>query len=328
MIRVLMRQANGAMTETRSPQTMPIAPAAEGDLLWLDLSQEPLPQVEKILRDFFPFHPLAIDDALNESHVPKVDEWYEYLYIVLRSAYLEADGEPAVHAPELDIFLGQNFLITYASEKIGAIERVWALCGQDERWLERGPDFLLYRLADELAAEMVETADAMHDQLDELEEEIFSEQPPDTSEELFTLKRNVLRLRRVVLPQRDVLHKLSRNPYAVIDDDDRVFFRDVYDHLLRLNDLLDEMLILVGSALDTYLSVVNNRMNDIMKTLTIITALFMPLGFITGFFGMNFFTAAAPLGTWTGTLAFVIALAVMLLIPAAMFWYMRRQQWI
>lgn len=328
MIRILLRDESGRVETGLTLEAFTEVLPRRNVLLWLDMSQEPLPSVEPILSGVFHFHPLAIDDALHETHVPKVDEWRDYLYIVLRSAVLHENESPEVSSPELDVFLGPNFLVTYAAESIDAVDLVWSVCQEDERWLQRGPDYLLYRLTDELVAQMVSVAEQMHVQLDDLEEDIFGDSPPKTLEGLFTLKRNILRLRRVVLPQRDVLQKLSRNHYEVIDREESVFFRDVYDHLMRLDDVLDEMLILVGSALDTYLSVVNNRMNNVMKTLTIITAFFMPLGFITGFFGMNFFAAVAPFEAWTAPLAFLIALGIMILTPALMFWWMRRQEWV
>src|SRR5436190_22366984 len=113
-------------------------------------------------------------------------------------------------------------------------------------------------------------------------------------------------MRRILLPQREVLNKLARDDYQVIDPKDRVFFRDIYDHLVRLHDLNESLRDLVGGVLETYLSVVNNRMNDIMKTLTIITTLFMPITFITGFFGMNFFEPVAGLTGWTTRQVFIV----------------------
>jgi magnesium transporter len=238
------------------------------------------------------------------------------------------DGRQQLLVPELDLFLGENFIVTYSWDHITALDRVWNHCLQDEGWLLRGPDHLLYHLADELVADMINVVDLFHSTLDEIEDKIFGEASSGLLEDLFTLKRNVLKLRRIAMPQRDVLQKLSRNDYAVIDKADRVYFRDVYDHLVRLNDLLEALLILIGSALDTYLSVVNNRMGNVMKTLTVITALFMPLAFISGFFGMNFFQASSQFDLWTSRAAFAVTLAVMLLIPALMYWWMRRQTWI
>jgi magnesium transporter len=125
-----------------------------------------------------------------------------------------------------------------------------------------------------------------------------------------------------------VLNKLARDEYPVIDAKDRVFFRDVYDHLVRLHEINESMRDLIGGALDTYLSVINNRMNDIMKTLTVITTLFMPLSFLTGFFGMNFFTPVSlPLQSWTAMIPFLITLGVMIGTPVAMVFWLRRKRW-
>jgi magnesium transporter len=134
-------------------------------------------------------------------------------------------------------------------------------------------------------------------------------------------------LRRIVAPQREVLNKLARGEYDVIDEERRVFFRDVYDHLVRMHDIIEGLRDLVSSALDTYLSVVNNRMNDVMKALTVITTLFMPLSFLSGFFGMNFFQPVVSLNAWTGSLAFGLTLGAMALLPAGMYLWMRRRAW-
>ncbi|MFN2138150.1 MAG: magnesium/cobalt transporter CorA [Candidatus Promineifilaceae bacterium] len=328
MIRSVLRHEDATVQRDLTPEEAESALTDDAELLWMDINQEPPEVVEKILSNGFNFHPLAIDDALNEQHVAKVDDWQTYLYIVLRGAALPNEDDAELLAPELDIFLGRNFLVTYSDESVTAVDKVWNLCYQDERWLARGPDFLLYRLADELVTDMMDVANEMHFQIDALEEDIFGDRPPDTLEDLFTLKRNILRLRRIVLPERDTLLRLSRDGYSVIDEADRIFFRDVYDHLLRLHDVLDEMVLLVSSALDTYLSVINNRMNDIMKTLTIITALFMPLAFITGFFGMNFFTPSANMPELTGRLALLVSMLIMAGVPAGMFWWMHHRGWI
>ena len=147
-------------------------------------------------------------------------------------------------------------------------------------------------------------------------------------ERLFALKRVLLAMRRNILPQREVLNKLARDDYKVIDPKDRVFFRDIYDHLVRLHDLNESLRDLVSGALDTYLSVINNRMNEIMKTLTIITVLFMPLTFLTGYFGMNFFGPHGNLDGWTTSPIFYITLATIFILPFVMYLWMRRRTWI
>jgi magnesium transporter len=327
MIRILYRGGGGDVVDL---QVGDLAEALKdpAGLTWVDMATSPIESVEPILSGTFGFHSLAIDDALHETHIPKLDDWQDYLYVVFRAVNGHEAGSDRIQLPELDIFLGYNYIVSYYQEPIGAVDRVWHACHKDQRWLKRGAAHLLYRFADELVSEAVAVVEQMQDDLEQIEGQLFAKASPTTLEELFALKRNILQLRRIVIPQRDVLNKLARNEYATVEDAHRMFFRDVYDHLLHLEDLLDDMLILVGGAMDIYLSVVNNRMNDIMKTLTVITALFMPLAFITGFFGMNFFQATIPLEAWTSELAFVLALALTLLVPFVMFLWMRRRAWI
>jgi magnesium transporter len=166
------------------------------------------------------------------------------------------------------------------------------------------------------------------DAIDQIEDQVFDRPEPRTLEKLFALKRILLTMRRIILPQREVLNKLARDDYEVIDPRDRVFFRDIYDHLVRLHDINESLRDLVGGALDTYLSVINNRMNEIMKTLTIITVLFMPLTFLTGFFGMNFFEPLGNLKAWTTNPVFYLTLATILGTPFFMYLWMRRRTWI
>ena len=141
------------------------------------------------------------------------------------------------------------------------------------------------------------------------------------------LKRALLHLRRIIAPQREVLNKLARGDYGVIDEGERIFFRDVYDHLVRLYDITEGLRDLVGGALDTYLSVVSNRMNEVMRTLTVITTLFLPVSFLVGFFGTNFFQPVAPLTAWTDRPAFVLMLLAMIVVPAGMFLWIRKRAW-
>jgi magnesium transporter len=296
-------------------------------LLWVDFVSE-LPEVcEPIFHETFGFHPLAIDDALQESHVPKLDDWGEYLYLVLHAIVFNDRAGGSVDTVELDVFLGKNYIITHHEHSISAVDRVWTTCQRDERHIKKGADHLLYRLADELVANYMPAVEDIDDAIERIENQIFSRPTSATLEEIFTLKRALLRLRRIITPQREVLNKLARDDYAVIDAESRVFFRDVYDHLVRLHDINESLRDLVGSAVDTYLSVVNNRLNDVMKTLTIITTLFMPLSFLTGFFGMNFFQAVAPLEAWTNQSAFAVAIGVMILTPAGLYLWLRRRGW-
>jgi magnesium transporter len=297
-------------------------------LLWLDFVSEP-PDICLPILQSFGFHPLAIDDALQETHVPKLDDWAGYLYIVLNYMHVTKEGDRwDSHVDELDIFLGSNYIVTHHDDPITAIEETLNSCDRDPRTLQEGADHLLYKIADYLVAEYMPIVEQIDEAIDQIEDQVFDRPSPRTLEKLFALKRVLLAMRRILLPQREVLNKLARDDYKVIDPKDRIFFRDIYDHLVRLHDINESLRDLVGGALDTYLSVVNNRMNEIMKTLTTITVLFMPLTVLTSYFGMNFFEPLGTLKSWTTNPVFYLTLATIFILPLSMYLWMRRRTWI
>jgi magnesium transporter len=237
-----------------------------------------------------------------------VDDWGQYLYLVLPAIVLDNKDGGHLDSLELDAFLGHNYLVTHHDQPIASVDHVWQTYLRDQRHLEKDVDHLLYRLVDELAAGYMAVIEELDDAIEATQDEVFEKPTTVTLETIFTLKRALIALRRILTPQREVLNKLARGDYAVIDAQDRVFFRDVYDHLVRMHDITESMRDPVGGAVDTYLSIINNRMNDIMKTLTVITTLFMPISFVASFFGMNFFAPVASLNDWTNTPAFLIML--------------------
>jgi magnesium transporter len=295
-------------------------------LLWIDFEATSPDQDEPIMRENFDFHPLAIDDALQESHVPKVDDWGTYLYIVLHGIHYDRQNRE-VETSEMDVFLGLNYIVTHHDGSIPAVEKVWSLLERDNRYLQHGPDHLLYRLADELIAGYMPVVESLDDEIDLVEDLLFEQPSNETLEKIFQLKRSILNLRRIIGPQREVFNRLARDDNHIIDERDRVYFRDIYDHLVRMHDITESLRDLVAGTLDTYLSVINNRMNDTMKTLTLITTLFMPLSFLVGFFGMNFFQPAVVLADWTGRTAFSITMLAMMVVPILMFFWIKRRGW-
>jgi magnesium transporter len=297
-------------------------------LLWVDFTSEPTETSQPILESF-KFHHLAIADALEQTHAPKIDDWGDYLYIVLNYMHLVKATEPwDTEIDELDIFLGRNYVITHHDNPIPSIEEVWNASQRDPRYSQDGADHLLYKIIDAIVMNYMPIIEKIDDEIDWIEDQVFDRPSSQTLARLFTLKRVLLAMRRILLPQREVLNKMARDDYNVIDRKDRIFFRDIYDHLVRLHDVNESLRDLVGGAMDTYLSVINNRMNEVMKTLTIITTLFMPLTFVTGFFGMNFFAANPPRENWTLPIIFYSTLGLMLLTPILMYFWMRRRTWV
>jgi len=296
-------------------------------LIWVDLDGEDPGTYQPLLADTFKFHSLAIEDALLDSHSPKLNDWVEYLYVVLHAV----DFDPElldVDTHEVDFFVGRNYLVTHHVEPVRALERMWRACARDERHLLRGPDYLMYEVADNIVSDFLPCVDALDEEIDRVEEEIFDRPTSGTLSRLFTLKRAVIHLRRILSPQREVLNRLARDDYEPIEDKERVYFRGAYDQLVRLYDINESLRDLVSGSLDMYLSVVSNRLNEVMKVLTIVTVLGLPLTFLTGFFGMNFFGATYEVPAPTaGLVIFVIALSLMVGLPLSMWTIFKRRGW-
>jgi magnesium transporter len=318
---------NGETKTDLSQEEIKDAFESKQGILWVDLIETPYGESEKILLELFGFHPLAVSDALDEIHVPRVDDWGEYLYLVIHSIQFNPEQEDPMQTLELDVFLSKNYLVTYQNNNIPVIEKVRKNLERDSRFLERGADHLFYKIADDMVAEIMPVVDQMDDAIDQIEDRMFNNSDQELLEQIFTHKRSLLHMRRILMPQREVFNKLARGDDQVIDKQERVFFRDIYDHLVRLYDISESLRDLISGVLETYLSVINNRMNDVMKTLTIITTVFMPISFLTGFFGMNFFAADPPFLAWTSETVFIIVLCIFVILPTSMFFWMRSRKW-
>lgn len=322
MIRTLYRNSKGGFTIDVPATHWKVTLRDATGLFWADFADEPKDKVEKLLTDNFTFHPLAVDDALSEAHVPKVDNWGNYVYAVLHSVTMN----PVTYqldTHEIDVFLGKNFLVTHHKGPNISADKLWHTCQRDQSYLARGPDFLLYHIIDTLTSEFMPVVDQLDDAIDQIEDTVFTYTDSSVLNKIFAVKRSVLHLRRIIGPQREVLNRLARDSYDVIDQSERIYFRDIYDHLVRLADINDNLRDLISGTLDTYLSVSANRTNDIMKVLTVFTALFMPLAFVTGFFGMNF--DLLPFGS---PALFVLMLGLTIVSPVAMWIWFKRQGWV
>jgi len=327
MLRAICYRGNGDLITNVTPEDYPSVLQDKSAVLWVDFIDEDPEPSEQILIHTFGFHPLAVDDALHETHVPKVDDWEQYLYIAMHAISFTAGGDD-IDAIELDVFLGENYIVTHHDSPIQALERIWEECSRDVRYFKRGADHVLYEITDELIVDYMQVVESLDEEIETVENEVMGKPSGEIVQRIFTLKRATLHLRRVLSPMREVLNKLARDENAIIDVKDRVYFRDVYDHLVRLHDISESLRDLVGGVLDTYLSVINNRMNEIMKTLTLITTLFMPVSFLVGFFGMNFFQPVSEdLAPWTNNVAFVITFIMIVGAFMGMYFWMRQRRW-
>jgi magnesium transporter len=330
-IRILYRDASGTAHLDWPAGKLAEALADPGATVWVDVydKESGLGEVESLFRDVFRFHPLAVEDALTESNSPKLDDWGEYLYGVFHTIDFDPDTDRVVTA-ELDFFLGRNYLVTYHAEPMEIVDGLRTLAERDGgQRLEMGADHLLYVLLDTGVAAYLPAFEHLDETIDAAQDEVFARATPRTLQKIMGVKQSALRLHRILIPQREVLNRLARDEYPQIDRKDRVYFRDVYDHLVRLHDISETLRDLITGALDTYLSATSNRTNEVMKTLTIVTVLFLPLNFVVGFFGMNFFGDNIHLDElrFPHVQIFLGVCLSMLAAPLALWIWARRRGW-
>jgi magnesium transporter len=278
-------------------------------------------EVARLLREHFAFHPLAVEDALQETHVPRVDDWGEYLYLVLHAADLTEDSGLALR--EIDVFLGANYLVSIHDKPVPPLEHVWERLRQQP--LASGAGRLLYTLAHAVADDYMRVIEGLDDEIDHVELAVFHRRRGQLVRRIFHIRRTLSQLRREFGSLREVMNRLARDEFAALAAEERIYFRDVYDHLVRLYDIVEGLRDMAAGALDSYLSVTSNRINEVMRTLTVVNLLFMPLSFLAGFFGMNFFGEAFNVANPFGSIPLlVLCLALMALTPLALLWWMIR----
>jgi len=275
---------NGATEQHAAIDPAWVAPDS-GLVVWVDLAA-PSPDEFSVLGDVFHFHPLAVEDAVAEVHHPKVEAYDGYLYLVLHGIHYQKSQE-AFATHDTDFFLGPNYLVTVHDGQTRSIAAIHEICTRNAHLLAEGAAALLHRIVDQMVEHYRPEVDELEAWLDELEREVFERPRPELVREILRVKRDVTGLRRIAMPQRDMISRLARREFPVITQELAYRFRDVYDDLVRLTD---EALIFqdrVSALLDAHLSNVSNRLNAVMKVLTVITVIFMPLTLVAGLYGMN-----------------------------------------
>ncbi len=292
--------------------------------LWVSLEQTTDSEMDLILNQTFHFHPLAIEDCLSPGYQSsKLDDFSDYLFLIAHAIVSKQDFED-LETLELDFFLGKNFLVTcYTDHTMAPVQKTWELLNKDTRIAKNGPDFLCHTLLDCLVDNYMPLIDHMENEVEWLEDSVLEKPDPKTLAQLLSLKHAIMSLRRIVAPQREVVNRLSRDEFPQIDPQSLIYFRDIYDHLVRIQDLADTLRDIVSGAMDIYLNSTSLRMNEIMKALTIVSTIFLPLSFIAGLFGMNFRIipgANHPLG-------FFLTCIFSILIGVGMLLYFRKRKW-
>jgi magnesium transporter len=300
-----------------------LAPGS-GVTVWVDL-MNPTPEEGKaILVDLFHFHELAVEDALSALEYPKAESYGGYLYIILHRIDFDAP-EHCFKTHDVDFFLGANYLVTIHMGDSRSIQRISEICQRNSFALGEGPGALMHRIVDSMVDNYRPETDELSERLDALEEEVFDANASNLAKNILNFKKDVSSLRRVVQPQRDVVGRLGRREFEMIDEQIAYRFRDVHDHLVRIADESMFFQDRITSLLDANLAIVSNQLNSIMKILTVIATIFMPLTFITGLYGMN---VDLPHFGFGGVTMFWVLMGVMIGVVAIMLTYFRRRGWI
>ena len=305
-------------------EDQPTRPAIEralkdDSLLWLDFA-DTSPETITLLREVFKIHPLAVEDAQEFNQRPKAEDYEDFVYLVAYGAL--GLGQPLA---EVHCFYAEHFFVTVHRGEIPAIADA---CTALNRMYTDRRLVALYRLLDALVDSMFPFLATFDDRIDELQDQIFAKPTDDQLATMFALKRQLVDMRKVVTPQRDMVASMLAQviPIPGMTPESERYIRDLYDHLIRISDMVDSYRDLLSGSLDAYMSVVSNRLNAVMKQLTIIATIFLPLSFLTGFFGQNLGWLIAREGSLGAFLIFGIGTEAAAV--AGLLFMFRRRGWL
>ena len=271
----------------------------------------------------FDVHPLVLEDILHTGQRPKFEEFDDYIFLVLRMISYDEKQEKVLEE-QLSIVFGENYVVSF-QEKPGDVfnpvrERI--IQGKS-RMRRKKADYLAYALLDAVVDNYFQVLDELERKLEELDEELFEDSSPETFLKIGALKKEIISLRKSIWPLREIVGSITKEKYNAIDESNSVYYRDVYDHIVHIIDILDNFRETIAAMHDTYMNFVNNRMNEIMKLLTVVATIFIPLTFIAGVYGMNF-RYMPELGWQWGYFG---VLGLMVLLVVGMIIYFRRKNW-
>jgi magnesium transporter len=300
--RSYFRDAEGKLRRDLNPKELGAALREPGTVLWVDIDSTNRHQLA-VLEKIFNFHPLSIEDAVNPASRVKVEEFPDYLFIVVRVVrFCETTADPYdLETFNLNLFVGRNYLVTVHAEPSPSVAAVEALVLRNPDMLNRGGARLGHMILDTAIDAYFPVVDQLDDFIDSLEARVFAKFDDSVLHEIFSVKRMVITLRKYLAPQREVFNILTNRPTPFVPPETQVYFRDVYDHMLRINDSLDNYRELLSSTLDSYLTQVSNRLGMVTKGLSVVATMSVPFVVVAGIYGMNFQNiplANNPHGFW------------------------------
>ncbi|WCK56195.1 magnesium transporter CorA family protein [Aneurinibacillus sp. Ricciae_BoGa-3] len=289
------------------------------DLLWIDLYNVSNQEL-RMVADIFNFHPLAIEDCLHHSPRAKIDNYEDYYFFVFHALRYHEESDTEITTVELNVFVGPNYVVTIHKRPMLSIGKIAKVSLKSKDYMNKGADYLLYSIVDGITDEYFPILDRISIRIDEIEDEMYDNRMEEVTEEFLALKRTLILIRRVILPQKRIFSpSYGQDPFP-IQEQNLPFYIDLQDHLERIADSTETFKELVNSALDTYYSIVSAKTTEKLNILTLISTIMLPLTFITGFFGMNVPIPFQHSGYETLAITFfMIGLAVW------MWWYLRKK---
>lgn len=297
---------------------------ASGAIVWVDLAAPSIPE-SLILSETFGFHPLSVEDAMAEVHFPKIEPYDGYLYLILHGIDFHA-GDKGFATHDVDFFVGPTYLVTVHDGHSRSIRGLQDSLSRRAQIMSEGPVALVHRIVDAMVDHYRPEVEKLEDRLDKIEKSVFFARPARTLvRQILQEKRQVSNLRRIITPQRDVVARLARREFVDVNTDIAFRFRDVYDQLVRIADDAALFQDRITGMLEAHLSNVSNRLNEVMKVLTVLTTIFMPLTLLSGLWGMNILLPKFP---GTDRAQFWWLFGIMVTIVIAMLGLFRRKHWI
>lgn len=285
-------------------------------VLWVDFHNATA--AEWILLDeVFHFHPLAIGDSMNVQHSPKISLFGDCLFMVVYALNMK-NRKPVT--TELDLFLGQNYVVTSHKGEVPSLQRAR---DTGEKIFESGAAFLLHYIIDTLVEDYLPVVEKLNDQLDKIEQSVSHKSTMELFHEIFGVKKEIIHLRTVIGPMRDTINKLIRDDIPLITPQVRMYFRDTFEQMFRISMMLDTYKDLATSAQELQVSLMTNKNNEIMKTLTIITTIILPMTLVTGIYGMNF--KNMPELDWK--YGYFLVIGLMVAVATASVYFLKKKKW-
>ena len=318
------RDGSDNVEEGFAVDRLPELLSEEKAVIWIDMAS-PTDADENVLLNVFRFHPLTVEDCHENRHYPKIEEFPGYLYFIVHGVRADTSSD-RFNTIELDGFLGPNYVITYHHDEFRSINAVKQLLRTSPVVCRRGASYLLHQILDRIVDYYSPVLDDFDNRIDELEAKIFEGRSSNNEmlSDIMNIKRSVLRLRRISVKQMEILLRISRGEFDLIPQALLPFYRDIYDHIVRVTDLAESYRDLITGLLDAHLSVVSNRLNEVMKVLTIFSAIMMPLTFIVGVYGMNFDNMPELRSRY----GYFVVLGVMAVVASGMLLFFWKRGWL